>query len=96
MINLFKETGIILRTHGKESSPFSLKTVAPSVPTVLSLDNGVNITNPYDTVNNFNNYFASIAETTKKASSIQINIFQTIFQMKVVVHYFCNLLVKKK
>ena len=74
----------------------SLKTVAPNVPTVLSLDNGVTITNPYDTVNNFNNYFASIAETTKKASSIQINIFQTIFQMKVVVHYFCNLLLKKK
>ena len=45
----------------------SLKTVASSIPTVLSLDNGDTITNPYDAANNFNNYFASIAETTKKS-----------------------------
>ena len=45
----------------------SLKTVASCVPTVLSLDNGDTITNPYDIVNAFNNYFASIAETTKKS-----------------------------
>ena len=45
----------------------SLKTVASSVPTVLSLDNGDTITNPYDIANTFNNYFASIAETTKKS-----------------------------
>ena len=45
----------------------SLKTVASSVPTVLSLGNGDTITNPYNIVNTFNNYFASIAETTKKA-----------------------------
>ena len=44
----------------------SLKTVASKVPTVLSLDNGDTITNPYDTANTSNNYFASIAETTKK------------------------------
>ena len=44
----------------------SLKTVASNVPTVLSLDNGDTITNLYDIANNFNNYFASIAETTKK------------------------------
>ena len=44
----------------------SLKTVASSVPTLLSLDNGDAITNPYDIANTFNNYFASIAETTKK------------------------------
>ena len=37
----------------------------PSVPTVLSLDNGDIITNPYDNANTFNNYFASIPETTK-------------------------------
>ena len=37
-----------------------------SVPTVLCLDNGDTITNPYDTANTFNNYFASIAEPTKK------------------------------
>ena len=32
----------------------SLKTVASQVPTVLSLDNGDTITNPYDTANTFN------------------------------------------
>ena len=46
-------------------SLISLKTVASSIPTVLSLDNGDTITNPYDIANNFNNYFASIAETLK-------------------------------
>ena len=40
----------------------SLKPVASSVQTVLSLDNGDTITNPYDIANTFNNYFASIAE----------------------------------
>ena len=45
----------------------SLKTVAPNVPTVLSLNNGDTITNPYDMANTFNNYFASIAETTKES-----------------------------
>ena len=54
-------------------SLISLKTVASSIPTVLSLDNGDTITNPYDIANTFNNYFASIAETTKK--DIRINIF---------------------
>ena len=44
----------------------SLKTVASSVQTVLSLDNGDTITNPYDIANTFHNYFASIAEATKK------------------------------
>ena len=48
-------------------SLISLKIVASSVPTVLSLDNGDTITNPYDIANTFNNYFASIAETTKKS-----------------------------
>ena len=48
-------------------SLISLKTVASSVPTVLSLDNGDIITNPYDIANTFNSYFASIAETTKKS-----------------------------
>ena len=43
-------------------SLISLKTVASHVSTVLSLDNGNTITNPYDIVNTFNNYFASIAE----------------------------------
>ena len=44
----------------------SLNTVASNVPTVLSLDNGDTITNTYDADNSFNNYFVSIAETTKK------------------------------
>ena len=48
-------------------SLISLKTVASNVPTVLSLDNGNTITNAYDVANTFNNYFASIDETTKKA-----------------------------
>ena len=47
-------------------SLISLKTKASSVPTVLSRENGDTITNPYDIANTFNNYFASIAETTKK------------------------------
>ena len=41
----------------------SLKTVAYSIPTVLSLDNGDTITNFCDIANTF----ASIAETTKKS-----------------------------
>ena len=48
-------------------SLISLKTVASNVPTALSLDNGDTITNPYDIANTFNNYFASISETTKKS-----------------------------
>ena len=49
-------------------SLISLKTVASSnVPIVVSLDNGDTITNPYDIANTFNNYFASIAETTEKS-----------------------------
>ena len=51
-------------------SLISLKTVASNVPTVLSFDNGKIITNPYDVTNTFNNYFASIAETTKKIHKI--------------------------
>ena len=68
-------------------SLISLKTVASNVPTALSLDNGDTMTNPYDIANTFNNYFASIAETTKK-QNIHINIFQIIFQMKIVAQYF--------
>ena len=45
----------------------SVISVASRIPTVFSLDNGDTITNPYDTPNTFNNYFASIAETTKEA-----------------------------
>ena len=49
----------------------SVKTVASSIPTVLSLDNGDTITNPYDVANTFNNYFPSIAETTKKSKKFK-------------------------
>ena len=48
-------------------SLINLKTATSRVPTVLSLDNGDTIMNPYDIANTFNNYFASIAETTKKS-----------------------------
>ena len=48
-------------------SLISRKTKASSVSTVLSLENGDTITNPYDIDNTFNNYFASIAETTKRS-----------------------------
>ena len=47
-------------------SLISLKTVACRAPSIFSLDNGDTITNSYDFTNTFNNYFASIAETTKK------------------------------
>ena len=56
----------IKRTWKGIKSFISLKTVASSLPTVLSLDNGDTITNPYDIANTFNDYFTSIAETTKK------------------------------
>ena len=47
-------------------SLISLKSLSSSVPAILPLDNGDTITNPYDIANTFNNYFASIAETSKK------------------------------
>ena len=56
----------IKNTWKGTKSLISLKTVASNVPTVLFLDNGDTINNPYDIVNTFNNNFASIAETTKK------------------------------
>ena len=77
-------------------SPISLKTVASNVPTVLSLDNGDTITNPCDIANTFNNYFASIAETTKKGGIKYPHKHFSDFHMKLVVQYFCNLLIKKK
>ena len=67
----------------------SLKAVASSVPTALSLDNGDTTTNSYDIVKIFNNNLASIAETTKKG------IKYSRKQMKLV-QYYCNLLIKKK
>ena len=48
-------------------SLISLKTVVFSVPTKPALDRNDAITDPYDITNTFNNYFATVAETTKKA-----------------------------
>ena len=47
--------------------PYFSKNLTSRVSTILSLDNGDTITSPYDIANTFNNYFASIAETTKKS-----------------------------
>ena len=44
----------------------SLKTIASSIPIVLTLGNGDTITNPYDIAYTFDNYFASITKATKK------------------------------
>ena len=62
----FERNWNIKNTWKGIKSLISLKTVAFHVATVISFDNGDTITNPYDTVNTFNNYFASIAETMKK------------------------------
>ena len=61
-------------------SLISLRTVASHVSTVLSLDNGDTITNPYDIANIFNNYFASKAETTKKHKIFTYTFFRLSFK----------------
>ena len=71
MINILKQTGIFWIGF---KSLISLKTVASSAPTVLSLGNGDAITNPYDITNTFNNYFASTTETTKKTKYSHENL----------------------
>ena len=50
-----------------------------SLPTALSLDNGDTITNPCDIANTFNNYFASIAKTTKKSIKYSHKQFSDYF-----------------
>ena len=45
--------------------PYFSKNCSIQYTNCTSLDNGDTITNPYDIANTFNNYFASIAETTK-------------------------------
>ena len=68
MINILKNIGIIFKNTWKGIKYLiSLKTKAYSVPTVLSREDGDTITNPYDIANTFNNYFTSIAETTKRS-----------------------------
>ena len=59
-------------------SLFSLKSVVSSVPTVLPLDNGHTITNPYDIANTFKNYFVSIAKTTEKSMKYSHKHFSDI------------------
>ena len=72
-------------------SPITLKIVAACVHTVLFLNNGGTITNPYDIANTCNNYFASIAETTKKSIKYLHKQFSDYLP-----NDFCNLLIKKK
>ena len=48
-----------------ENNQIPYLSLASSVPTVLSLDNGDTLTNHYDIANPYINYFASTAETTK-------------------------------
>ena len=65
-----------------------LKTVVFLAPIVLSLDNGDTITNPYFIATTFNNYFASIVQSTKNPK-----IFTKPFShLSVVAEYFFNLL----
>ena len=74
MINILKKNWNNIKNTWKGiKSLISLKTIASNVPTVLSLDNGDTVTNPYDIANTFNNYFASIAETTKKTKYSHIH-----------------------
>ena len=67
MINILKEIENIKNTWKGIKSLIFLKTVVSHIPTMLPHDSGDTIANSYDIVNTFNNYFASIAETTKKA-----------------------------
>ena len=73
----------------------SLKTVASSVPAVLSLDNGDTIINPYDIANTFNNYFASIAETTKRSIEYAHKHFSDYLSNESSSTIFLHLLIKK-
>ena len=47
--------------------PYFSKNYSIQCTNCTVLDNGDTVTNPYDIANTFNNYFASIAETTKKS-----------------------------
>ena len=70
----------------------SLKTLASSIPTVLSLDNGDTITNPYDIANTFNNYFASIAlKLQKKAKESDSTIFLQSVDKEEIVNIISSL-----
>ena len=47
----------IKNTWKEIKSPISLETIASNIPTVLSLDNGDIVTNPYDIANTFHKIF---------------------------------------
>ena len=74
-------------------SLISLKNVSSSAPTIFSLKNGDTTTNLYDIANTFNNYFVSIAETTK--SNIKYS-HKHYLRVSVILQYFCKLREKKK
>ena len=66
----------------------SFKTVVSSLRTVLSRDNGNTITNHYDIANTFNNYFASIPETTKNNIKYSHKHFSDYLQEECKLQYF--------
>ena len=66
----------IKNTRKGIKSLVSLKTKPSSLPIVLSLESGDTISNPYDIANTFNNYFASIAETTKRSTKYSQTFFR--------------------
>ena len=69
----------------------SLKTAASSVSTVLSLDHSDTIVNLFEIANTFNNYFVSIAETTKKRHKIFTHKhFSDYLANENIIQYFCN------
>ena len=79
MINIFETNWNNIKSTLKGiKSLISVKTIASNVPNVFSLDNDDTITSPCDIMNTFNNYFASVAEITKKIK----------YSHK---HYFCNI-----
>ena len=68
--------------------PYFSKTAASNVPTLLLLDNGDTITNIYDIANTFNNYFASIAETTKKRKKCSHKHFSDYLSNEIISALF--------
>ena len=85
----------IKNTGKRFKSLISLKTVLSRVPIALSLDNGKTITNPYDIANTFNNYFVSIAETTRKKTEYSHKHFSDYLSSENNIKYFWNLLIKR-
>ena len=57
-----------------------------TIPTIFSVDNGVNITNLNDAANTFKNYFAAIADTAKKYMK-QLNKHFSDLGMSLIIQY---------